>query len=112
MNKPIILLDGLQRFAVSTAILNYLYPLVLSPTPTRKDIADKFERLKSEIGLKYIIFEHNDEILSNHIRSGIKNSYKQLKENVKLVLEEELKNNSDKLIENIIKTFVKKQIAI
>ena len=112
MNKPIILLDGLQRFAVSTAILNYLYPLVLSPTPTRKDIADKFERLKSEIGLKHIIFEHNDEILSNHIRSGIKNSYKQLKENVKLVLEEELKNNSDKLIENIIKTFVKKQIAI
>ena len=51
----------------------YLYPLVLSPTPTRKDIADKFDlRLKSEIGLKYIIFEHNDEILSNHLRSGTK----------------------------------------
>ena len=110
-DEPKILLDGLQRFAIATAILNYLYPRVLSPTPGRQDIAEHFKRLKGEIGSKQPIFAHNDKALREYTRIGISTSYKQLYENVKSIINEELENPKE-FAKKIVKTFVNNQIAI
>jgi hypothetical protein len=110
--NPLILLDGLQRFATATAILNYLYPLVLSPTPSMPSIADKFKLVKSEIASKQPIFEFNDKMLKTHSRKGISTSYEELISSVKTVINEELIKNSDLFAEKIKETFIKKQIAI
>lgn len=111
----IILIDGLQRFATATAILNYLYQEVLSPNPNRKSISQLFVRLQAEVTSKEPIFSHNDKMLLENTRTGIRNSYKNLKKDVESILKNELdKNTPDVEIfaKNIVKTFVTKQIAI
>lgn len=111
-DKSIILLDGLQRFATATAILNFLYPLVLSPEPVRQDISDNFKLLKSEVSSKQPIFEHNDNMLRNYTRKGIAESYTRLVSAVKSVITEELENDPEGFAKHLTKTFVIKQIAI
>ena len=110
--EQLVLLDGLQRFATATAILNYLYPLVLSDNPSMSDIAMDFKRLSAEIRSKQPIFSYNDWALKENTRIGISKSYKQLCKNVESVIGEGLQNNSKELANKIIKTFVNKQIAI
>ena len=110
--SPLILLDGLQRFATATAIINYLYPLVLSPTPSLPAEAEKFTLVKSEIASKQPIFEFNDNMLRTHSRKGVSTSYEDLVSSVKAVIDEEIKNNPDEFAEKIKETFIKKQIAI
>ncbi len=102
-DEPKILLDGLQRFAIATAILNYLYPLVLSPIPSRQDISEHFKRLKGEVDSRQLIFAHNDKALREYTRIGISTSYEQLYENVKSTINEELENPKE-FAKKIIKT--------
>ena len=109
--ESLVLLDGLQRFATSTAILNYLHLEIL---PKITDIRSKenFKRLTADTENKKSIFEHNDNELRNNTRSGIQKSYKQLYETVRTVIDELNEENSEELAEKLIQTFVKKQIAI
>ena len=109
--EPLILLDGLQRFATSTAILHYLHSKIL---PEITNIGDKeyFQRLIADTENKKPIFEHNDTELRNNTRSGIQASYKQLYATVRSVMDELNKISSEGLAEKLIQTFVKKQIAI
>ena len=111
VEESLILLDGLQRFATSTAILNYLYSEIL-PKITNARVKKYFKRLTADTENRQVIFKHNDYHLRNNTRRGIQESYKQLYENVKCVINELQEQNSEKLAEKLIQTFVKKQIAI
>ncbi len=111
-HDTLILLDGLQRFAIATATLHYLYPLVLSPTPSKKNLAKYFERLSAETSNRQSIIEHNHKSLKDNTRTGIGESYKEFYERIRSVIDAELEENPKEFAEKLIKTFVKKQIAI
>ncbi len=111
-DKATILLDGLQRFALATAMLNYLYPIVLSNEPDRQDLEHKFTILKAEVAAKRSIFQHNDRILSSYPRMGIQESYIRLKNSVNRLFDKEFNENALEFSEKISKMFVKKQIAL
>src|SRR5687767_9419348 len=59
-DRPFELVDGLQRFATATALLNELYPFVLSASPSRKDVAECFYNLRLDVQSSQPIFYHND----------------------------------------------------
>lgn len=109
--ESLVLLDGLQRFATSTAILNYLHKNIL-PGITDEVVKEHFNRLTADTEARKVIFEHNDNELRNNTRRGIQESYKRLYENVRSVIDELNKKSSEGLAEKLIQTFVKKQIAI
>ncbi len=111
-DSPIILLDGLQRFATATAVINILYPLVLSPEPTLPNHADKFRLLKASISNFQPIFEHNDKMLREYSRKGISSSYIQLFNSIKSYINEELEKRPEEFSSKIKSTFMTKQIAI
>ncbi len=111
-NTGIILLDGLQRFAIATALLKCLYPLVLSPEPKLQDICNEFKLLKAEVSSKQPIFEHNDKMLREHTRYGISTSYNELYSEVVNFVESELQSTPKEFASRVTKTFVTKQIAI
>jgi len=70
-----VLIDGLQRFSIGTAILSILYPLVLSDTPERGDDAGHFAALKRQAATWGPVFQHNDHELRNHQRRAVADSY-------------------------------------
>ena len=111
-DEATILLDGLQRFALATAMLNYLYPIVLSNEPDMQDLERVFRILKANVLGKRSIFQHNDKILSSYPRMGIQESYIQLKKSVNRLFDKKFKENSIDFSEKISKMFVKKQIAL
>lgn len=109
--ETLILLDGLQRFATSTAILNYLHSEILQEI-SDEGVKRYFKRLTAETESKKIIFEHNDNELRNYTRTGIKESYKQLYKSVKNTIDRLNKQSPKELANTLVQTFVKKQIAI
>ena len=111
-DQSTILLDGLQRFALATAMLNYLYPIVLSNEPDMQDLERTFTILKANVTGKRSIFQHNDKILSSYPRMGIQESYIQLKKSVIRLFDKKFQENSTDFSEKISKMFVKKQIAL
>lgn len=111
-DKPLILLDGLQRFATATAIIHCLYPLVLSSTPSMPSCVDHFELLKTYVQNFQPIFDHNDKMLREHSRKGIASSYKSLYKIVETLIKDELNSNPASFGKKIQQIFINKQIAI
>jgi hypothetical protein len=117
-NPELILIDGLQRFATTTSILYHLYPIVLSSEATH-ELKDQFKRLSARVKEFYPIIEHNHNVLKNHSRVGVKDSFIELDARVRKVIEGKLiyevpekKESAEKFTEKINNTFLKKQIAI
>jgi hypothetical protein len=113
-DHPFELVDGLQRFATATALLNELYPLVLSADPSRPDISDCFANLRMDVQNSQPIFSHNDTALRSHRRSALKKSYLELCCEVRKII---LDNISDRQKASIFAPkiegmFLEKQIAI
>lgn len=102
------LLDGLQRFAVSTALIHYIHELVTE----RPDLTHHFQRLENNVGRHQAIIQHNHDMLLNHQRSGISNSYREVYSVVKLLVDEKSTNSIDEFARKIDDTFNVKQIAI
>ena len=78
-----VLIDGLQRFSIGTAILSILFPLVLSDTPERGDDAGHFAALKLQASMWGPVFQHNDHELRNHQRRAVADSYQAFRERLK-----------------------------
>jgi hypothetical protein len=70
-----VLIDGLQRFSIGTALLSILFPLVLSDTPERGDDAGHFTSLRMQAGIWGPVYQHNDFELKNHQRRAVADSY-------------------------------------
>lgn len=74
-----ILIDGLQRFSIGTALLTLLYPQVLAPQPLRPADAPHFTALAAKAQPAAPIFQHNDTELENHHRIAVRDSYGKFK---------------------------------
>lgn len=79
VNDYNVLIDGLQRFSIGTALLSILFPLVLSSTPERGDDSGFFNPLKAQLGAKAPVFLHNDFELLNHHRRAVSESYEEFR---------------------------------
>ena len=108
--EPLVLLDGLQRFATSTAILHYLHTVILSRATASDE--EYFRILVASTKGEESIIIHNHNELKNNSRRGIQDSYNQLYDNVRSVMEKLKKESIEKLAEKLIQTFNRKQIAI
>ena len=109
--RPYTLIDGLQRFATATAMLFYLFPLVLSEHATDKTTASYFKRLPSYVNPFFSIISHNDNILKRHTRGAIRESYVELSEEIQSIVKERIVEQQS-FAESIERMFLDKLIAI
>lgn len=106
-----VLIDGLQRFAIGTALLSILFPLVLSETPERGDDAGFFAAL-NQARTWAPVFLHNDVELQGHARKAVSDSYKTFRENlVQWVQGRFDAGEARQLAEQVSKLFLQRQIA-
>ncbi len=112
--EPPILLDGLQRLAAGTAILNNLYDMVLAPKPREKKLSQHFVKLANLVQNNQPVYSHNHAQLLKHYRLAVRDGYKKLNNAVEKLIEDELLGagaNPKKFAEQIVNIFISKQIA-
>lgn len=74
-SQPQVLIDGLQRFATTTALLDCLYLPVLQPNPVQPGAAPFFQRLRARVAYYHPVIEFNVQALSSHKRRAILSSF-------------------------------------
>ena len=108
-----ILIDGLQRFSIGTALLTLLYPQVLSAHPLRAADAPHFTALAARAAGTAPIFQHNDQELENHRRNVVRESYQAFKRMLGFWIENEFKRAgaAQELARRLSHLFLSRQIA-
>lgn len=107
-----ILIDGLQRFSIGTALLTLLHPLVLADHPSLPNVAVRFAALKVQGSNFAPIYQHNDLELQNHRRRAVRESYAEFRNVLSRWLKNEIENGrGDMLANNIQRLFLQRQIA-
>lgn len=111
----LVLVDGLQRLAIGTMLLNALYPLVLQNTPNRPGDAQSFRPLAAHVSQFAVVFQHNDREFRNHSRKALSDQYSKLADKlsaeVKSILEEGGSINQQH-VNNILSSFLNKRVAV
>jgi hypothetical protein len=107
------LIDGLQRFATGTALLQNLYDRVLSPTPSNSLAAVHFGALKAKVAGNQPVFSHNHHLLDTHTRAAIRQQYQALFKSLGEFLDRKLEpGTAIESAEQLKNCFLQKQIAI
>lgn len=75
-----ILIDGLQRFSIGTALLSILHKLVLADHPSNAADAPLFAALRAYSKALAPVYEHNDRELRNHGRKAVRESYTEFRQ--------------------------------
>ena len=108
-----VLVDGLQRFAVGTAILSVLHDLVLSPTPSRPGAATAFLPLGARVSPLEPFYAHNNTELLAHPRQAIRDQYKALRSSIAdYVLAEIDAGRAIDLAKSVLALFLVRQLAL
>ena len=114
-NQPnyLVLVDGLQRLAVGTALLAVLHDQVLSPAPNRPGDAHYFVALAARVVPFSAIYQHNDKEFLAHPRQAIRDQYAILRNEIDEYIQEELIAGRGKILADVIvPTFVARQLAL
>jgi hypothetical protein len=107
-----VLIDGLQRFSIGTALLSILFPLVLSDTPERGDDAGFFAPLKLQATNWGPVYQHNDFELKNHTRKAVADSYAAFRGRLQTwVIARFDRGEASALADEVIQLFLQRQIA-
>lgn len=115
VNVYLVLVDGLQRFAVGTMLLALLHELVLSNNALfNSSRAHLFTNLIARVFPLSSVYLHNDLELRNHARSAIANQYMGLRTPLENYIKDQLMGDdtSVKLANIIETTFLSRQIAM
>jgi hypothetical protein len=107
-----ILVDGLQRFGVGTALLKALYPEVLSPNPRQRGNATLFDDLRRHAAGLEPIFDHNSRALRQHPRLVIRESYQSLEEQINQLAQQHLADDPEPFAERVQRLFLNRQVAL
>lgn len=111
-SKYEVLIDGLQRFSIGTALLSILFPLVLSDTPERGDVAGLFTPLRLQAAMWGPVFQHNDFELRNHQRRAVADSYEAFRRRLQSWIVGRFdRNEASALANESIQLFLRRQIA-
>lgn len=108
-----ILIDGLQRFSIGTALLNALYDAVLKDSPSFANLAPLFQGLKARVLSYAPVFQHNDLQLRNHSRVAVRESYQAFAQTLVNWLNGELRHvgRCQQRASQILRLFLGRQIA-
>lgn len=107
-----ILIDGLQRFSIGTALLTILHPWVLSDHPLLSNDAVHFAALKAQASNFAPIYQHNDNELDKHRRKAVSDSYTEFRSILGRWLQKEFTaGRGIALANNIQRLFLERQIA-
>jgi hypothetical protein len=107
-----ILIDGLQRFSIGTALLKLLFPMVLKDNPERPNDAPHFAALKAQSANLAPIFQHNDFELEHHTRTAVAASYRNFRDVLSLWLTDQFdRGQAGKIAEKLLTLFLVRQIA-
>lgn len=113
VQNSLMLVDGLQRFAVGTILLSVLHDLVISETPTRGLEANKFMALSIRVRPFSKCYLYNDKQFLNHSRKAIQDQYRRLKKIVEDYINEVFQTGDvDSFANEIIDLFISRQVAI
>lgn len=109
----VVLVDGLQRLAIGTMLLNALHAHVLSHTPNNPGDASYFLDLRNHVLQFASIYQHNNREFRNHRRQAIADQYSSLADKVTRWVEEKFNlGEAQQLANDISRTFLAKQIAV
>jgi hypothetical protein len=109
----LILVDGLQRFAVGTSVLSVLNKEVLTASPNRPGDATFFTALAARVAPLSPYYTHNNIELSDHPRQAIRDQYKVLRTAVSTYIMQELDAGRGKaLADKIVSLFLSRQVAL
>lgn len=108
-----ILVDGLQRFSVGTALLSVLYPRVLSDSPTYANLSGLFTALRARSISLAAIFQYNNQVLSNYPRQAVSDAYVSFFRALEKYADERLQDPADAPVfaSEIGRLFLSRQIA-
>lgn len=107
------LVDGLQRFAVGTAILSALHQEVLAPTPNRPADSTHFSALTARVVPLSAFYVHNNVELSSHPRQAIRDQYTVLRTSISAYIQQELDaGRGASLAAKIVPLFLSRQLAL
>ncbi|MBE3144916.1 MAG: DUF262 domain-containing protein [Planctomycetes bacterium] len=113
VRQYVVMVDGLQRFSVGTALLSCLYNLVLKTEPEKPEIKNLFYPLALRVNGMAPVFLHNDKELRFHPRKAISGAYNEFRNEVQSFLLSELEsNNLRPFSDKVCNLFLSKQIAI
>jgi hypothetical protein len=107
-----ILIDGLQRFSIGTAVLNILHTLVLADHPLRNADSPHFGALRTQAVTWAPVYQHNDRELQKHGRKAIRDSYTEFRQTLANWVEAEFnQGRAAELAAKIEHLFLQRQIA-
>ena len=106
-----ILVDGLQRLSIGTALLNVLHTLVFCEPPLEAAAAPHFAALKMNAVPFAPIYQHNDYELQHHPRKAVKDSYVAFRTILGNWASDELRNNAAVVAPKILRLFLIRQVA-
>jgi hypothetical protein len=112
-SQYLVLVDGLQRFAVGTALLRLLHDRVISATPSRVAASTHFSALSARVNALSAYYFHNDHELTHHPRRAIADQYQALRTAVDTYIEHQLSaGKAIELAREIAPLFLVKQVAL
>ncbi|MDD5247549.1 MAG: DUF262 domain-containing protein [Rhodocyclaceae bacterium] len=111
------LIDGLQRFATGTALLNALYPLVLKEQEAEFSLhANLFAILSPHARIYWPVVQHNHQALCNHHRDAIKDQYlnffNELNVEIRKIFSKHDVLEIQTFASDIVRVFLQRQVAI
>lgn len=111
-NSYEILIDGLQRFSIGTALLAILHALVLADHPLKASEAPHFIPLRAQTMSWTPVVQHNDLELQNHDRNAVRESYTEFRQTLATWIENEFdQGRAADLADKILHLFLHRQIA-
>ena len=108
-----VLVDGLQRLAVGTALLALLHDPFLSPNPTRPNDSPLFAGLTSLVQSRAAAYLHNDHEFQNHPRRAVQDQYKGLRQALAEWISQRIGGTElAQFAADVVTTMTAKQVAI
>jgi hypothetical protein len=112
-NHYLVLVDGLQRLAVGTAILTTLHNDVLGAQPRRPADAAHFTALAARVAPLSAYYLHNDSEFANHPRQAVRDQYIVLRKAISDYCSEELvQGRAGQLATAVVPLFLTRQVAL
>lgn len=106
-----LLIDGLQRFSIGTALLSLLHSMVFTIPPLKATAAPHFAALQAHAVQFAPIYQHNDAELKEHPRQAVKESYTMFRHMLANWLSGEIDDNPGQIAAQLTHLFLERQIA-
>jgi hypothetical protein len=107
-----ILVDGLQRFAVGTALLSVLHPICLDQNPSDPNLQVHFQPICNQLVQFAPVYMHNDDFLLKYPRDVVRVGYERIRREIENYVNEETRNSPAIFGADCVRLLLDRQVAI